>query len=290
MLVPAGRTGTLVLVTPKSGALDAIEGFGAKEGYAGGHSDGPTSADEGAGFVFVTDRTTRALCVVDPRTRAIVARVELRAEPDYVRFVAATREIWVTEPDAEAIEIFRLPADGDPVPTRVASLSVPGGPETLEIDAQRSRANPPIYRGALAVIDVATRRIVARWNTSCRSSRGLVLDEARGLAFVGCAEGRLVVLDLEADGRLLGGIDVGGSIDLFAYDPARRHLYVPSGQDATLTVVGVSRRADLSVLGRLPAAPGTQSVGTDGQGRIFLADPSRGRLLVLRDPFPAGGR
>src|SRR6266850_1638197 len=37
VLAPAGRTGNLDLVDPQSGAIESIPGFGAKEGYGGGH-------------------------------------------------------------------------------------------------------------------------------------------------------------------------------------------------------------------------------------------------------------
>src|SRR5437764_1112210 len=45
LLVPAGRSGRVDLVDPDSMALTSITGFAKKADYAGGHDDGPTSAD-----------------------------------------------------------------------------------------------------------------------------------------------------------------------------------------------------------------------------------------------------
>ena len=54
------------------------------------------------------------MVVVDPATRRIVAREKLGGTPDYVRWVAPLREIWVTEPGAKAIEMWRLTGKDPP--------------------------------------------------------------------------------------------------------------------------------------------------------------------------------
>src|SRR5262245_5997525 len=80
-LVPGGRTGNLDLVDAQTGAVTSVPGFGAKDGYSGGHGDGCTSADEGAGVLFAIDRTRRVLVVVDPAQRKIVSETALAAGP-----------------------------------------------------------------------------------------------------------------------------------------------------------------------------------------------------------------
>src|SRR5579885_1966728 len=74
VLVPGGRTGTLMLIEPATQKAETIGGFSEQTEYGGGHGEGITSADEGRGFLFVTDRTSKRLDVVDPRTRKIVIR------------------------------------------------------------------------------------------------------------------------------------------------------------------------------------------------------------------------
>ena len=101
-----------------------IGGFSAKPDYGGGHDESVTSADEGGGFLFATDRTSGRLEVVDPAARRIVAGSKLGGSPDYVRYVAPTEEVWVTEPDSERIEIFRL--EGKP-PRPVHAANIPVG-------------------------------------------------------------------------------------------------------------------------------------------------------------------
>src|SRR5262249_27543830 len=104
ILAPGGRTGNLALVDPATRSVATVGGFSMLPFEFGGHDQGPTSADEGGGFLYVTDRTTQRLHVVDPVARRIVGTAALAASPDYVRWVEPTGELWVTEPDAEQIE------------------------------------------------------------------------------------------------------------------------------------------------------------------------------------------
>ena len=78
VVVPGGRTGMIDLVDPKTGAITSIGGFSTSAAGTD-HGDGTTSADEGDGFLFATDRTTRELVVVAEAPPKIVGRVKLAA-------------------------------------------------------------------------------------------------------------------------------------------------------------------------------------------------------------------
>lgn len=282
VVVPGGDTGLLDLIDPATGHVDLIAGFGA----AGG---GTTSADEGAGMLFAIDHGTQRVVVVDPVARTLGASAPLAAEPDYVRYSAGTHELWVTEPDEAQIEVFSLGSGGPPVPKLAATIAVPGGPEAIVIDATRGRVYTNLWKDATVVIDLGTRAILAHWPNGCTGGRGLALDEARGWLFVGCSEGRAAVLDLAHDGKLLGSASTGGGVDIIDYDPARGHLYVAGAKSATLTVLGVSAAGELSELATLPTAKGARAAITDRAGRIWVADPRGGQVLVFDDtaaPMP----
>jgi len=133
LIVPAGRTGAIVLLDPKTWSVTRIGGFASSASYDGGHGEGVTSADEGGGFLFATDRSMQRLVVIDPGGGGVVGWAKLSAGPDYVRYVKRTNEVWVTEPDAEKIEVFRL-EDNPPRPIRDGQIEVKGGPESLVVD------------------------------------------------------------------------------------------------------------------------------------------------------------
>ena len=286
VLLPAGKTGDLDLVDPHTLAVTAISGF--STGSAGKHrwGEGTTSVDEGAGLLFASDRTSRTVKVIDPASRKIVASAPLASGPDYVRFVAPTREIWVTEPGAEQIEIFRLPEGPAPVPVHEAVISIPGGPESLVIDSKRGVAYTNLWKDQTLAVDLRKRTIVSRWSNGCEGSRGLALDAADGWLFVGCAEGGASVLDVAQGGKVLDHLKAGEGVDIIAYDPALRHLYVPGARSATLSILGVSTTGKLSLLGTFPTEKGCHGVAAVG-GKAFVPDPGEGRLLVIRDPYAA---
>ena len=283
VLVPAGRTGTIVLIDPATHRTPAIGGLSVETDFGGGHGEGTTSVDEGEGALFAIDRTSRQVVLIDPAARRVTARAPLAASPDYVRYVAATRELWVTEPDSERIEIFRISAKRDAL-THVAEIVVKGGPESLVIDSQGGRAYTHLWSGTSIAIDLRSRTIAGRWPNGCDGSRGIAYDPRSHFLFAGCAEGKAVVLDAAHDGKVLAAASAGGGVDIIDYDPVRRHLYLPGARSATMTIFAVGVTGSLTSLGTLPTVRGAHCVTTDGKD-AYVCDPDGGRILVVRDTF-----
>ena len=283
VLVPAGRTGALVLVEPRNWVVTRLGGFSTKKDYTGGHDDGVTSADEGRGYLFVTDRTSLRLAVIDPAGNGVVGSAKLAASPDYVRYVSPTDELWVTQPDKERIEIFRLEGN-PPRPIHVEFVDVPGGPESLVVDAGRRLVFTHLWKGKTAVISLKSRTVKSTWKNGCEGdgSRGIALDEERGFVFVGCAEGRGVVLD-EKSGKILGRLDVGAGVDVIDYNPTLRHLYLPGGRSGTMSIASVESDGALRLLRTVPTASGAHCVAADDAGFAYVCDPKDGEILVIPD-------
>jgi hypothetical protein len=287
VIVPAGRTGNLVLIDPDTRAITAIAGFTTSSAGAG-HGDGTTSADEGGGLLFASDRSTRRLAVVDPAKGTIVADAPLAGGPDYVRYVEATNEVWVTEPSSKQIEVFALPRQGTPTPTSAGFIRFDDGPESLVIDGTRKRAYTHQWGGKSHAVDLASRKIVATWNNGCSGSRGIALDEKKGFLFAGCEEGKAVVLDVAHDGRVLGSLSPGvAGVDIIAYNATLSHLYLPGESSGTLAIVAVSSSGALSMLAIAKAATGSHCASADDRSNVWVCDPERGQVLVYHDGFDA---
>jgi DNA-binding beta-propeller fold protein YncE len=284
VLAPAGRTGKLDLIDPKTQKIDAISGFSTETvKRGGGHGAGTTSADVGGGFIFASDRGRTEVEIIDGKTSTIVGNAKLASGPDYVRWVEPTHEVWVTEPSKQQIEIFALDKRSL---VHKAVIDIPGGPESLVIDATHGRAYTHTWADASVVIDLAMHKEIARWNNGCVASRGIALDEKRGILFVGCDEGRAIALDVMRGGKQLGSAATGKGVDIIAYSPALAHLYVPGGDSATLTIVGVTPAGKLVVLGSVAIASGSHCAAADDAGHAYVCDPKQGALLVVTDPYP----
>jgi len=287
VLVPGGRSGRLDLVDPGSLAVDSISGFGVTADYSGGHDDGATAVSEGRGLLFVTDRTTRLLSLVDPASHAILASTPLGASPDYVRYVAATDELWVTEPSAAQIEIFALAAQAPFTPSAVATVPVANGPESLVIDQSHGRAYTHRWQSSTVVIDVKTRTTLAEWPNGCAASRGLAIDEARQHFIVACSEGTVAVLDAANGGRQLSSIAKGAGFDVIGYAPRLHHVYAAGSACGCLVILGVSGAGQISLLGRFSADGSTHCAVADDVGHAWVCDPDHGRLWRVDDAYGA---
>jgi DNA-binding beta-propeller fold protein YncE len=286
VLVPAARSGNLVLIDPDRLNTTAIGGFGTVADFSGGHDDGPTSVDEGQGFLFVTDRTSQRLDVVDTQANAIVGSAALASNPDYVRFVASTNELWVTEPGYGRIEVFSLSAAMPPVATSATFVAVDNGPESLVIDSVRGRAYTHRWQSSTVAIDLKDKTIVADWPNGCASSRGIALDEARALLFVACLEGTTSVLDVAHGGVILSSVAFGSGFDVIGYSASLGHLYLAGSACQCLVTLGVSAAGTLKFLGRNDAPADTHCAVADDAGHAWVCDPKAGALWRVTDPFP----
>lgn len=289
LLIPAGRTGNVDLIDPATKSVTPIGGFTKIAKFDAGHGQSVTSVDAGEGYLFATDRTALALAVVDLKTHEIALRVPLASAPDYVRYVAPTREIWVTEPGKKRIEVFTLTKATPPVPSHKLFIEAPGGPESLAVDVKRGRAYTHKWKEATMAIDLATHKIVATWPAGCGDPRGVALDEQRGFLFVGCEDGTATALDVEHGGKVLATVKSGSGVDIIAYDPKRAHLYVPGDESATMAIIGVSAKGALAILGVVATAKDAHCVTTDERGNAYVCDPRQGQLLLVHDGYPASG-
>jgi len=206
-----------------------------------------------------------------------VARAKLTAGPDYVRWVEAAQEVWVTEPDRESIETFRLEPGAAPALSSTGSIAVPGGPESLVVDPVKGRAYSNTFRDATVAMDVRTHAVVAQWPNTCRRSRGIALDVARGLVFVGCDEGKAVAVDVAHGGRPVGEAKSGKGVDGISYSPQLSHLYVPAADDGSMTIMRVGEHGELEAVGTIAAAPDAHCAAADDRMNVYVCDPRKGR-------------
>ncbi|HEU5180441.1 MAG TPA: hypothetical protein VFW45_06600, partial [Candidatus Polarisedimenticolia bacterium] len=284
-LVPGGRTGKLFLISPSTREVTSIDGFSSKESYGGGHGDGATSACEQGGLLYASDRGTGSVKIVDPDARKIIASVPLLGGPDYVRCLGSSHELWVTEPGKEQIEILTLGAGGRTARS-AGRVSIPGGPESLVLDARRMRGYTHTWKATSYAIDLKARSIAATWSNGCQGSRGIALDEKKGWLFVGCEEGKSVVLDA-ASGKSLSALVAGSGIDSIRYAASLGHLYVPGGDSGDLSILGVSSSGRLSLLGKMKTGPDAHTAAFDPDSRsVVIGLPEHGQVLILRDEYP----
>lgn len=281
--VPAGASGDLVLIDPLTHALTVIHGVSTGPADHATRREGTSSAIYAEGYLFASNHDPAEVVTIDPHSDKIVARTPLLGGPDYVRYVARTHEIWVTEPDKQQIQVFRFSASPKPVLTPETEISIPGGPESLEIDNARNQAYANLWKSKTVEMELTTHRVLAEWPNTCKGSRGIALDKLHDHVFVACSEGKVVTLAPSAHGKILATASAGAGIDIIHYGRKLHHLYVPGARSSTLTIFDVSNSGKLHPLSVYRTAEHAHCVTDDDDGHVFVCDPRAGAILTIDD-------
>lgn len=288
---PAGRTGSVDLVDPGSLAVTSVSGFSAFDTFDGSDQQGVESADEGAGFVFAVDRTTLTVSVIDPTSATIVAKTKLDAtEPDYIRYVESTSEVWISNPGRSAISVLSIPKTGtrDPRAGR-------GGPRS----GRRRGAHDRQHQGS----GVHARSLWKRRRcrpphegrrgdvpSGCTSTHGIpAIDEKRGFLFAGCGSAETNVLALDQNGKRVGGHKLGSGATIMAYSPRLSHFYMRGDPGTPIAILVLSDMGSLTLLGTLTTTQMGHCMAADAASNLWVCDWKNGKLLRFADPYPAGG-
>jgi streptogramin lyase len=302
MIVPGGWTGSVNLVNPDTLEVTSISGFSSEASWDGNDTKGVGCVDHGNGLVFVGDRTTGEVGVVDPKEQKIVTKVTLEGYPDYIRYVEATGELWVTEPFKGQIEVLTGARDGNPVHDASLPLSPDDsnsadGPQALVIDQKRGLAfTMHLFRGQIVAFDVKTRKEIGTWPTGCGSSHGLVaVDEDRGYVFPGCLEKASInAVAPASEGAVLDSFDLGTGETLVAFSPKLSHAYAHGDPGKSIAILGVSNGGKLSHFSTFEMTFGLPQKGfkghclaADDQGGVWACDAYSGTILRYKDTFPS---
>ena len=124
-------------------------------------------------------------------------------------------------------------------------------------------------KAAIAVIDVAARKVVASYKLGgCEAPTGLAFDKATGVLISACDNKVAKILDA-ATGRDLATLPIGKGPDGVLLDEARRRAFIPAG-DGALTVLSLASPAEIAVIATVAVM-----ARETGSSRINLPAPSR---------------
>jgi DNA-binding beta-propeller fold protein YncE len=303
VIIPAGESGALVLINPADMGKQTITGF-SQSGDSSVPVVGATSAAIAGEFLFGVDKATQAIKTVDLNTGKILASTPLQSEPDYIRYISATGELWVTEQTSNQIEIFSLSEGNPPVLKPLDDhISVPNGPEGLLFDDTRGLVftNEP-KEGLTAVIQVNTRSVIHEWASGCSQAKGMAVDKSEGYLFVACEEGKLVVMDID-DGFQVTSQNYGANLDAVAFNPKLNHVYLPSAASGIVAIFQLQppqltcpnspgatpepeQKVSLCLLGTADTAVRSNCVTADEENNIWVCDPNSGQVFKIHDTFP----
>lgn len=274
VLLGAGGAKLSALVSVDSAEVTTLDGM-----------SNPLSVEEGAGLLFVADRGTNQLLVLHAGTGERLASADLGATPDYVRWLGTKRELWISIPAANRIDVYSVPDNGQPVPAKVASIPTPDAPEGLTLAPALGRAFYHQFGGKLGVVDLEKREVVAGWETGCGRHHGIpTVDETRGFVFAGCSSAKVVVMAAE-NGAVLGSYATEGGATILGYSPELRHFYLRADPGVPVSILGIPNSGVPMLLGTADATMRGHCMVADDQGGFWVCDEEKGKLLRFKDTF-----
>ena len=142
--------------------------------------------------------------------------------------------------------------------------------------------------GCKAVIDIAARKVVARYPLAgCEGPTGIAYVPEGKRLIVAC-DGVAGVVDA-ATGQMLKTIKIGDGADGVAYDPVRKLAYVPAGRDGTLAVLSVSAK-DVVLAETVATQEGARTLAVDPEsGKVYLPAATMGKPVKGRRPVQEPG-
>ncbi len=281
--VPAGNTGSVMVIETTTNAVTRIDGFRTVTVERNGkrRTVGPSSATVGNGAVYVGNRGDASVCAIDAESLRLGACVPLDSMPDALVYVTSTKEVWATTPRDHSIVVLDA-ANADRL-TRKATIHLDGQPEGFAIDEGRGvfYSNLEDADSTLA-IDVANHRMHSRWPAGCGPGgpKGLALDRERNLLMVACTD-RVMVLDAGHAGKRLATLAVGDGVDNIDYREPRRELYAAAARAARLTVARLDQDGSLTPVAVVRTPPGARNPVVSDDGTAYLTDSAEGNVVMV---------
>ncbi len=184
---------------------------------------------------FITDGGgSGGIIVFNLTTYKVIGRLATMPDSDGIIYDKAMNRIVAVSGDGATLMVFN--PNIDPKNGQVEKIALGGKPEFLAAGDNGKVYVNLVDKSLLAVVDLRTRRVIARWPTAPGGHpTGLALDAKTHTLFIGCRNPqKLIVMDAD-NGKILAALPIGAVNDAVTLDGAQAFA---SCFDGTLTVVG----------------------------------------------------
>jgi hypothetical protein len=227
---------------------------------------------------FITDGDDSSIVIFDLKTGEVLGKAEAGEDADGIIFDAGTNKVLAGCGDAQKLAVFS--ADADPKSAKADLVDLGGKPEFIAADGMGKAYVNVNNKNEVAVIDLKTLAVTARWPTGAGTKpTGLAIDPKGHRLFVGCRNQKMIVMSTD-DGHVIAELDIGKGNDACQFDPGAQEAFASCG-DGTLAEI------DESSPGKYDVA----SVQTRPGARTMALDPATHTLYLPTAEFgpPAEG-
>jgi DNA-binding beta-propeller fold protein YncE len=183
---------------------------------------------------FITDGgESGAVIVFDLKSYSVLGRLAAVPDADGIIYDPGTDQILISAGDSNSLLTFK--PDIDPQNGKIdAPIPLEGAPEFLAADGQGKAYVNLEDKSAVAVVDLHTRKVVARWPVAPGGQPvGMSMDPKQHLLLIGCRKPQQLVVMNAENGKVEDSLPIGVGVDATAFYDKQAFA---SCRDGSLTV------------------------------------------------------
>jgi DNA-binding beta-propeller fold protein YncE len=210
--------------------------------------------------------------IVDLKTLQTLAKVDTSEGPDGFAYNPTQQEAYLFCGRAQAATVVDV--KGQKV---VATIPLDGRPEFAAADPETDRIYDNLEnKNEVAVIDAKTQTVVTNWPVaSGEGGSGLAIDVKHHRLFIGCHNGKMVMMD-NTDGKVLASVPIGEGVDACRFDPGTQLAFASCGNGTT--TIAREEGDQLTVV---------QTLKTERGARTMALDPTTHKIYLATAQFEA---
>lgn len=229
---------------------------------------------------FITDGGAGVIVVFDLKTYQVLGRIAAMPDADGIIYDAKQDEVIAVSGDGGAM--MTLKPEMDPNGKMDAPIELGGKPEFLASDGSGKVWVNLADKNLVAEVDLATRKVVARWPVAPGGRpTGLAIDAAGRHLFVGCRQPAMMVVMNADTGKVEASLPIGTGVDATA---AGDGLGFASTGDGKLSIVA-ERDGKFEVAQTVTTRVGARTMGLDAERKLAFLPAAE-----MEPPATPGGR
>jgi DNA-binding beta-propeller fold protein YncE len=217
---------------------------------------------------FITDGGgSGAILVFDLKTYEVWGKIATMPDSDGIIYDSSTNLVLAVSGDGGALMTFK--PDIDAKSGKIdAPIDLGGKPEFLAVDGTGKAYINLEDKDVVAVVDLHTRKVVARWPVAPGGHPvGMAIDAKTHRLFIGCRNPQKMIVMSTEDGKVVADLPIGAGVDATR---VFRNQAFASCRDGSLTVIG-EKAGKFDVVQTLKTADGARTMGLDRmRHEIFL--------------------
>lgn len=184
---------------------------------------------------FITDGGGDGdIVVFDLKTYATLGKLPTMPDSDGIIYDKSQDLVLAVSGDGNALMTFKPSID--PNGKIDPPIALGGAPEFLAADGAGKAYINLENKDLIAVVDLKTRKVVARWPVAPGGHPvGMAIDARKHLLFIGCRNPQKMIVMSTEDGKVVADLPIGNGDDAVKFD---RGQAFASCRDGSLTVVG----------------------------------------------------